>query len=182
MRIIGKSFSFIFGNLKLLLFKIFNMGSFKYQMSDRISPFSTLSLSNGKIGIGKNCQIKSNTIISAVNGSVKIGDNCFINRNCQIVAHESIVIEKNVMIGPNVVILDHDHRIKDGAVEKREYITKKIVIGENAWIGANSVILKGVTIGKGAIVAAGTIVTHNCPADSLMVQKKKTDILKIGDK
>ena len=180
-RIIVRVLSFSIGNIKLLLVKFFHFGRFKYCLGDRISLFSSIGVLNGgRLKIGKKCVLNPNTVISAIGGLVVLGDNCFVNRNCQIVAHESIRIGNNVMIGPNVVILDHDHKVEDGHIEKRDYVTKEIVIGKDVWIGANCVILKGVTIGDGAVVAAGTIVTHDCPAHSLVVQKRKTEILKIG--
>ena len=40
---------------------------------------------------------------------------------------------------------------------------KKVVIGNDVWIGCRSVIMGGVTIGDGAIIAAGAIVTHDVP-------------------
>ena len=40
---------------------------------------------------------------------------------------------------------------------------KKIIIGNDVFIGANAIILDGVTIGNGAIVGAGTVVTKNIP-------------------
>lgn len=40
---------------------------------------------------------------------------------------------------------------------------KKVVIGNDVWIGCNTVIMGGVTIGDGAIVAAGAVVTKDVP-------------------
>lgn len=38
---------------------------------------------------------------------------------------------------------------------------KKIVVGNDVWIGINSVICPGVTLGDGCLVAAGSVVTKN---------------------
>lgn len=44
-----------------------------------------------------------------------------------------------------------------------------IEIGENVWIGYHCQILKGVKIGNGAIVGSGSVVTHDVPANSIVV-------------
>lgn len=47
-----------------------------------------------------------------------------------------------------------------------EYISnedRKIVIGNDVWIGARCIIFEGVTIGDGAVIAAGSIVRKNVP-------------------
>lgn len=181
-RLISKAFSYFFGGLKLFLIKCFNIFSFTYHLSSRMSITSSINIVHGKLALGKKCNIGGNTFISVIGGGMMIGDGSFINRNCQIVSHESITIGKDVMVGPNVVIMDHDHKNEDGNVKKREYITGGIKIGDGAWVGANSVILKGVTIGKNAVIAAGSIVTHDCPAGRVLIQKRKTDFLEIGKK
>jgi acetyltransferase-like isoleucine patch superfamily enzyme len=40
---------------------------------------------------------------------------------------------------------------------------KKIIIGENVWLGCNVAVLKGANIGDGAVVAAGAVVTKSIP-------------------
>lgn len=46
---------------------------------------------------------------------------------------------------------------------------KKIIIGNDVWIGANSSILPGVTIGSGAIIGAGSVVTKDVPPYAIVV-------------
>ena len=56
-----------------------------------------------------------------------------------------------------------------GFVTKKIYITsmyedkKKVVIGNDVWIGANCIIFEGVTVGDGAVIAAGSIIRKNVP-------------------
>ena len=47
-------------------------------------------------------------------------------------------------------------------------LTKPIVIGRNAWLGADVKILAGVTIGENAIVAAGAVVSKDVPANTIV--------------
>jgi acetyltransferase-like isoleucine patch superfamily enzyme len=53
-------------------------------------------------------------------------------------------------------------------VREQSNITKKIIVGNNVWIGAKSVILPGVSIGDNAVVAAGSIVNRNVEANALV--------------
>ena len=64
------------------------------------------------------------------------------------------------MFANNLVIVDHDHIIKDGAVSG-ELKAEPIVIGDNVWVGANVTILKCVQSGNGAVIAAGAVVNKN---------------------
>ena len=180
-RFVGRTATFVFGSIRLFIFKLLNFNSFIYHTDDMVSPFSYISLLHGKVVLGKKCRIDSGTVISAINGLIRFGDGCFVNRNCQVVAHQKIILGNNVIIGPNVIIMDHDHAIEKGSVSKHDYVTKEIKIEDNVWIGANSVILKGVTIGKGAVIAAGSVVTHDCPAGSVLVQKRTTETKKVGE-
>lgn len=45
---------------------------------------------------------------------------------------------------------------------------RRVVIGNDVWIGDGAYIMSGVTIGNGAIVAAGSIVTKDVPAYSIV--------------
>lgn len=40
---------------------------------------------------------------------------------------------------------------------------KKVIIGNDVWVGANVMIMGGVTIGDGAVIGAGAVVTKNVP-------------------
>lgn len=100
-------------------------------------------------------------------GQLSIGSNVYLNRNCSVIARESILIEDGVTIGPGCCIYDHDHDIKD----RGSFISKAVVVKKNAWIGAGCIILKGVTIGSNAVVAAGTVVTKDVPADTVIRTK-----------
>lgn len=77
-----------------------------------------------------------------------------------------IIINDNVMLGPNVTLCTADHNKNiDFIIKYSGYLlNKKIIIGKNVWIGANCVILPGVTIGDGSIIGAGSIVTKDVPS------------------
>ncbi len=136
-----------------------------------VSPLAALKTSQkGEIYFDSKAAIRAGTEISATHGRVQIGKNCFVNRDCVIASHEAICLKDNVTIGPGTYIYDHDHDGNGG------FITNKIVIEENVWIGAGCIILKGVTIGKGAIVAAGTLVTKDVQPNTIIYQKRENCI------
>lgn len=52
--------------------------------------------------------------------------------------------------------------------DKTDIEIKKIVIGNDVWIGMNSCILQGITIGDGAVIGAGSVVTKDVPPYSIV--------------
>ena len=116
-----------------------------------------------------NCEVGRNSVIAAVgNGKITFSNNVFVNRNCCIASHEEIEIQENVSIGPNCCIYDHDHDLnKPGG-----FVTGKITIRSDVWIGAGCIILKGVTIGENSVIAAGTVITKDVPANTIVYQQR----------
>jgi acetyltransferase-like isoleucine patch superfamily enzyme len=95
---------------------------------------------------------------------ISIGPGTYVNRGTFIDATESIVIGRNVAIGPGCYITDHDHGSAGSAAPlELPMISRTTCIEDQAWIGAHAVILKGVTIGRGAVVGAGSVVTKSVP-------------------
>jgi len=102
-----------------------------------------LSDSKG-IKIGKSCRINENVFLQ---GDVEIGDYC--------------------MLAPSVAIYSTTHRYENvdtpmllqGDADRR-----KVIIGDDVWIGRNSVVLPGVVIGNGAIIGANSVVNRDVPS------------------
>jgi len=142
---------------------------------------------DGKLGIGKNCTIRSGAVIYS---SVKIGDSFRSGHN--VLIRENTEIGDNVLVGTNSVI-DGDCRVGNNvSIQTGVYVTryttvedgvflgpfcvttndkymkygatlKGPVIKQRARIGANSTIMPGITVGEGAIVGAGSVVTRDVP-------------------
>jgi len=95
---------------------------------------------------------------------IKIGDNSGIGLNCYVVA--PVAMGKNVMMGPDVIILTKNHRHDRVDVPMREqgrHPPKAVTIGDDVWIGTRAIILPGISVGTGAIIGAGAVVTKDVP-------------------
>ncbi|QUE87197.1 acyltransferase [Exiguobacterium alkaliphilum] len=165
----------LYNLFRLPLTNIIYLGALKFSKVVLISPFASISSSNkGRIEIGYKCGIESGTLIRANEGELKLGSNVYINRNCNIVAYDSIEVGAGTTIGPSVNIYDHNHTFVS---TDKKYETERIIIGNNVWIGANSCILKGVKIGNNSIVGAGSVVTKSIP-ENVMYAGNPAKLLK----
>ena len=99
-----------------------------------------------------------------------------------IICHERIEIGAGTLLSPNVSIYDHNHKFDYNEIKRNEFSCSPIVIGKNCWIGANTIILKGTIVGDNCIVGAGSILNGVYPSNSVIVQKKQTDIIERGIK
>ena len=126
---------------------------------------------SGEIVINNNVTFKENAEIYACGGKIELKGSNFINRNTMIVSAESVVIGKGTTIGPNTVIYDHDHDIKQG----KGFVSGPVIIGENVWIGAGVTILKGAVIGDGSVIAAGSIVRGEVPSNVIAYNRKELE-------
>lgn len=100
---------------------------------------------------------------------IRVGLNCSINRGVILQGHGGIEVGDNVVLSPNVMLLDAglDFDILR-STGKRVHVGKPICLGSGCWIGAASVILPGVTLGKNVLVGAGSIVTKSFPDGSVI--------------
>lgn len=108
--------------------------------------------------------------------NISIGNNVSLGKNTQFICSRAeVIINDNVMFGPNVTIITGGHRydligktmISVSDSEKKIEDDKDIIFEGDNWVGANSTILKGVTIGYGSIIAAGSVITRNVPNYSI---------------
>lgn len=122
---------------------------------------------------GKN--VKFNAFDYLSHKSISIGDNVYIGKGAKFSArHSNIIINSNVMFGPNVLIRGGNHntevigKFMFDVKEKRKEDDEDVIIQNDVWVGANATILKGVNIGRGSIVAAGAVVTKSFPPYSVI--------------
>lgn len=167
----------ILGIIKIKLLSIFCGKKMKIGKKCRIKKdFCIVIDKNSKFIIGDNFRAKYNFKINCLNGGIlKIGNNVFINNNCDITAMKKIEIGNNVLIGHNLLAIDHDHNYKENI---KKFVTNEIKIGNNVWIGANVTILKGVHIGDNCVIAANTLVLKDIPDNSLVHSKNELEVLR----
>ena len=111
---------------------------------------------------GKNVNIEKGANFGTGKG-VSIGNNSGLGINCKI--RGPLIIGDNVMMGPDVTILTHTHKIDriDIPMWQQGSIVKGVTIGNDVWIGMRSIIMPGVKIGNGAVIGAGAVVTKDVP-------------------
>ncbi len=166
--------------IKFCIIKIFHWKNFRFSVIELFSPLTQIEISTkGSLLIGKIVRMRSGSKLRVrKNGIMSIGNNTSLNHGCIITCYEEISIGEDVQFGPNVIIYDHDHDFRaKGGLKSLEYKTTPVKIGNNVWIGANVVILRGSKIGDNCVVGAGSILTEEYPNNSIIVQKKHTDII-----
>lgn len=121
--------------------------------------------------------------LSAV--SLSIGDDCDLGRGCFLSAHTSVILEKSVLLAPNVCISDHSHAFDDPTrpiIAQGITEPKPVRIGTGTWIGINAVILPGVTIGRNCVIGANSVVNRDIPDYSVAAGSPARIIKKISKK
>ncbi len=109
--------------------------------------------------------------------NIEIGDRSDIGANSEVGV---VTIGNDVMMAKDVLIISRNHNYSDltrpidrqGATEH-----KRVIIGDDVWIGSRVIILPGRKIGTGAIIGAGTVVTKDVP-DYAIVGGNPATILK----
>lgn len=180
-RYLRAAFLVPFGALKIGFTALCHPGSFMASPVAMLAPSSEISVDRGaRVKIGRGFKMRDGAKLRVRPGAeCTLGKNVSLNSNDMIVCHEKIVIGDDVQLSPNVQIYDHDHDFRaEGGVRAMKFKTAPVQIGSNVWIGANCVILRGTSIGDNSVVAAGSVVKGSFPANSLIIQKRETEILR----
>lgn len=177
--ILLKSLTYIYSKIKVFFFyRFFQIGAGAYIDHRAVIDGAQF------ISIGCNCFVHRNAWLAVplfetkranqskildIHNSVRIGPGCTIS------AAKGIKIEDDVLIGPNVTILDHIHEY----VNKNKPISRQgikikgtILIKKGAWLCANSTIIPQngtLIVGKNSIVGANTFLNKSLPDYSIAV-------------
>lgn len=119
------------------------------------------------VGPGSWLQVTRDSLRKGDRPVISLMDNVSVTGSCFISAQESVIIEKNVLIGRYVHISDHSHRFDDPETPVREQgITKAapVRICEGAWLGQGVVVCPGVTIGRNSVIGANSVVKEDVPS------------------
>jgi len=110
--------------------------------------------------IGADCNICDHVFIE---NQVVVGDRVTIKSGVQL--WDGVVLDDDVFVGPNATFTN------DPFPRSRQWQDRvpRTVVRTGASIGANATILPGLTIGRGALVGAGAVVTHDVPANAIVI-------------
>jgi acetyltransferase-like isoleucine patch superfamily enzyme len=119
------------------------------------------------------CEVGDNTKIGAF---VEIQKNAKVGRNCKISSHtficEGVTIEDNAFLGHGVTFVNDLYpraTNSDGQLQtEKDWKVEQIVVKKGASIGSGATILSKVVIGENAIVGAGSVVTKDVPANAVV--------------
>jgi acetyltransferase-like isoleucine patch superfamily enzyme len=120
------------------------------------------------------CQVGDGTKIGSF---VEVQKNAAIGQRCKISSHtficEGVTIEDNVFIGHSVTFINDSYpRATNTGGElqtESDWKVERTVVKKGASVGSGSTILANLTIGENAIVGAGSVVTHDVPANSVVM-------------
>jgi len=119
------------------------------------------------------CEIGDETKIGAF---VEVQKNARIGKRCKISSHtficEGVTIEDNVFIGHSVTFINDAYPRAanlDGTLQtEKDWKVEPTLVKKGASIGSGSTILCKVIIGENAIVGAGSVVTKDVPANTIV--------------
>lgn len=169
-------------NVRLAFGKLAHGGRLRYSpltclaLSDavEISPSGSLDLSRGLRTRGR-CSFNVQE-----SGSLSFGEGVFLNSGCQFNCHSQIAVGAGCEFGSNVLVYDHDHAYRKGALKDGGFLYGDVSIGAGCWIGSGTIILRGTRLGDGCVVGAGSVLKGEYPAGSLVFQRRQTEVRDAG--
>jgi acetyltransferase-like isoleucine patch superfamily enzyme len=119
------------------------------------------------------CEIGDETKIGAF---VEIQKNAKVGQRCKISSHtficEGVHIEDNVFVGHSVTFINDSYpratTAEGGLQTEKDWKVEQTLVKKGASIGSGSTILSKVVIGENAIIGAGSMVTKDVPADAIV--------------
>jgi acetyltransferase-like isoleucine patch superfamily enzyme len=133
-----------------------------------------------RISIGNSVSLKKDAWLNVATEDptgepvIVIDDNCTLGYGTMLSAKNRIHLERDVIIGQQVAILDHNHAYEDITTPiVNQGITEggRIRIGQGSWIGRGSVIIcaRGeLTIGRHCVVGLNSMVMRSIPDYSVV--------------
>ena len=114
---------------------------------------------------------------SKVGAFVEIQKNAKVGKNCKISSHtficEGVTIEDDVFVGHGVVFINDSYpraTTGDGTLQtEADWKVETTLVKKGASIGSGSTILSKVVIGENALIGAGSVVTRDVPPRAVVV-------------
>ena len=132
------------------------------------------------------CEIGDETKIGSF---VEIQKNASVGKRCKISSHtficEGVAIEDNVFIGHSVTFINDIYpraTTSDGLLQsEKDWVVERTIVRTGASIGSGATILSKVIIGENAIVGAGSVVTRDVPANTIVAGNPARFLRRIED-
>lgn len=124
--------------------------------------------------IDRNCRVDVPIVPEGSSPAIIIGDECRIGQGGTILAINRIHIERDVIFGQSVLVMDHNHAFEDVTVPIALQGTTKggtIRIEEGCWIGFGAAIVCNegeLVIGRNSVVGVNSVVTRSIPPYSVV--------------
>ena len=140
-----------------------------------------ISLGNS-VGLKKDAWLNVATEDPTGEPVIVIDDNCTIGNGSIISAKNRIHLERDVLVGQQVIMLDHNHEYEDITTPVlKQGITEggRIRIGQGSWIGRGAAIIcpRGeLTIGRNCVVGINSVVMGSIPDYSVVFGSPATII------
>lgn len=177
-----KTYLLIFINyIRFNIKKITSQSKVSVSRIQRVGLSTKLTLVKGsRFSLGHNvCISESGSVFVGENGNLDIKEKVYFNRNVFISCQNKITIEANCLFGPDVKIIDNNHKFcKSDGVSITNHSVGEIYIGEKSWIGANVVLLKNAYIGKRCVIGAGCVINEKIPDNSIVTLDSKSILIK----
>lgn len=109
------------------------------------------------------------------NPVIVLEDGCVIGRRSVISAKNYIHIGRNVIFGPSVLVMDHNHEFKDCATPIKFQGTTPggtVRIEEGSWMGYGAAIVcntGSLVIGQNSVIAANSLVTGSVARSTVVL-------------
>jgi acetyltransferase-like isoleucine patch superfamily enzyme len=133
------------------------------------------------------CQVGDETKIGAF---VEIQKNASIGRRCKISSHtficEGVTIEDGVFVGHGVAFINDSYpraTAEGGQLQtESDWKVEHTLVKRGASIGSGATILSKVVIGENAIVGAGSVVTKDVPPNTIVAGNPARVLRSVEDK
>ncbi len=105
---------------------------------------------------------------------IVLGKGCKIGRRSTISSSDRIVLQEDVLLGPSVLIMDHNHEFANTELPIHAQGVReggRITIERGCWLGHGAAIVcsRGeLILGRNSVVGANAVVTKSFPAFSVI--------------
>ncbi|MDP9094870.1 MAG: acyltransferase [Actinomycetota bacterium] len=125
----------------------------------------------GRLILGRWTHLGVDTALRCHEGTLSLGDKSVLARDVSINCYLDVEIGESALIADAVYISDFDHKFADLAIPiKDQGISKsRVRIERDVWLGTKVTVTRGVLIGEGAVVGANAVVTRDVPAYAVVV-------------